>query len=157
MESVLAYNQNINFFYDFNAKTIDGETINLSQFKRIKVLVVNTVSKCRFTKQYKQLEELYIKHSGNNFTIIGFPSNDFLSQEPGTNSEIKEFCMKNYGVTFPMIEKISVKGGNIHPLYQCLTRKSENRLMDAKVKWNFQKFIIDESGHLVGVISPGES
>lgn len=120
-------------FYDFTVKTIDGEDISLSTFKGKKVLVVNVASKCGFTPQYAKLEELYEKYGKDNFVIIGFPANNFLSQEPGSNEEIKEFCTLNYGVTFPMMAKISVKGKDIAPLYKWLTQKSENGVQDAKV------------------------
>ena len=105
-------------FYDFTVKTIDGEDLSLSTFKGKKVLVVNVASKCGFTPQYAKLEELYKKYGKDNFVIIGFPANNFLSQEPGSNEEIKEFCTLNYGVTFPMMAKISVKGKDIAPLYK---------------------------------------
>jgi glutathione peroxidase len=143
-------------FYDFTVKTIDGKDFPLSQLKGKKVLVVNTASKCGFTPQYADLEKLYETYGGDNFIIIGFPSNDFLHQEPGTNSEIQQFCTENYGVTFPMMEKIDVKGKNIAPLYKWLTEKKENGVMDASVKWNFQKFMIDENGNLVGYAPPPE-
>ena len=136
-------------FYDFTVKTIDGEDISLSTFKGKKVLVVNVASKCGFTPQYAKLEELYEKYGKVNFVIIGFPANNFLSQEPGSNEEIKEFCTLNYGVTFPMMAKISVKGKDIAPLYKWLTQKSENGVQDAKVGWNFHKFLIDENGKWV--------
>jgi glutathione peroxidase len=143
-------------FYDFKATTIDGKPFDFSSLKGKKVLVVNTASKCGNTPQYAQLEELYTKYGSGNFTIIGFPANNFLWQEPGTNAEIKEFCTKNYGVTFPMMSKISVKGKDMDPLYRWLTSKEENGVMDAPVKWNFQKFLIDEQGHLVDMVPPGE-
>jgi glutathione peroxidase len=141
-------------FYDFTVKSIDGTDFSLSGLKGKKVLVVNTASKCGLTPQYKELEELYKQYGGEKFVIIGFPANNFLSQEPGTNAEIKEFCTTNYGVTFPMMEKISVKGDDIHPLYQWLTQKDKNGVMDAPVKWNFQKFMIDENGKFVNAVSP---
>ena len=133
-------------FYDFTVKTIDGKELSLSTFKGKKVLVVNVASKCGFTPQYAKLEELYTKYGKDNFVIIGFPANNFLHQEPGSNEEIKEFCTLNYGVTFPMMSKISVKGKDIAPLYKWLTSKSENGVQDAKVGWNFHKFLIDENG-----------
>ncbi|MFZ4398649.1 MAG: glutathione peroxidase [Bacteroidales bacterium] len=144
--------------YSFDVKTIDGQKFDMSTLKGKKVLVVNTASKCGLTPQYKQLEELN-KMYGNSsrFVIIGFPANNFLAQEPGTNEEIKSFCEKNYGVTFQMMEKISVKGADIHPLYKWLTSKKENGVMDAEVQWNFQKFMIDEDGNLVDMIPPKES
>jgi len=138
-------------FYDFKVKDIDGKEFDLSSLKGKKVLVVNTASKCGFTPQYKQLEELFKKYGGDKFTIIGFPANNFLWQEPGTNQEIAEFCQKNYGVTFQMMSKISVKGDDMNPLYQWLTSKNQNGVMDSEVKWNFQKYLIDENGKLVDV------
>jgi glutathione peroxidase len=141
-------------FHSFTMKTIDGEDISLSSFKGKKVLVVNVASKCGFTPQYEDLQKLYEEYGGDDFTIVGFPANNFLSQEPGTNEEIKEFCTVNYGVSFPMMAKISVKGKNMHPLYEWLTKKENNGVMDARVTWNFQKFMIDEEGKLVDMASP---
>ena len=141
-------------FYDFKVKDIEGNDFDLSSLKGKKVLVVNTASKCGNTPQYKQLEEIYKKYGKDNFTIIGFPANNFGQQEPGTNKEIEEFCEKNYGVTFQMMSKISVKGDDIHPLYKWLTTKNENGVMDSEVKWNFQKYLIDENGKLVNTIAP---
>jgi len=141
-------------FYDFKVKDIDGKDFNLSSLKGKKVLVVNTASKCGFTPQYKQLQELYKTYGGDKFTIIGFPANNFLKQEPGTNKEIAEFCEKNYGVTFQMMSKISVKGNDIDPLYQWLTSKSKNGVLDSEVHWNFQKYLIDENGKLVDMVEP---
>lgn len=139
-------------FYDFTVKDIDGNDFDLAGLKGKKVLVVNTASKCGFTPQYEQLQALYEKYGGEDFTIIGFPANNFLNQEPGSNDEIKDFCQKNYGVTFPMMAKISVKGDDMHPLYQWLTEKSRNGVMDSKVGWNFQKYLIDENGNLVDMV-----
>ncbi|MDR3266047.1 MAG: glutathione peroxidase [Tannerella sp.] len=144
-------------FYDFTVKTIDGEDFPLSHLKGKKVMVVNVASKCGLTPQYKQLQELYAKYGKDNFIIIGFPANNFGKQEPGTNEDIKEFCTVNYGVTFPMMGKISVKGDDIHPLYRWLTSKSENGQGDAEVSWNFQKFLIDENGNWVRSIEPRTS
>ncbi len=138
-------------FYDFKVKDIDGKDFDLSSLKGKKVLVVNTASKCGFTPQYKQLQSLFETYGGDKFTIIGFPANNFMSQEPGSNKEIAEFCEKNYGVTFKMMSKISVKGADMNPLYKWLTSKSENGVMDSDVKWNFQKYLIDENGKLVNV------
>jgi glutathione peroxidase len=149
--------QNNKTFYDFTATTIDGHAFPLSQFKGKKVLVVNTASKCGNTPQYAILEELYKTYGGDHFTIIGFPANNFLSQEPGTNNEIKEFCTRNYGVSFQMMSKISVKGKKMDPIYRWLTSKKQNGVMDAPVTWNFQKFMIDENGNLAGMVPPGES
>ena len=143
--------------YDFKAKTIDGSDFDFSSLKGKKVLIVNTASECGNTPQYKDLEDLYKTYGGDKFTIIGFPANNFGAQEPGTNVQIKEFCTKNYGVTFPMMSKISVKGEDMDPLYQWLTKKDENGVQDAEVKWNFQKFLIDENGHWAGVISNKEN
>ncbi len=136
-------------FYDFTVTTITGEAYDLSQLKGKKVLIVNTASKCGFTPQYEDLQKLYEEYGGEHFTIIGFPSNDFKNQEPGTNEEIAAFCKLNYGVSFPMMEKIHVKGDDIHPLYAWLTEKDQNGVLDTKVGWNFHKFLIDEEGNLV--------
>lgn len=143
--------------HNFKTKTIDGKEFDLASLKGKKVLVVNTASKCGLTPQYKELEALYKKYKDRNFVIIGFPANNFLSQEPGTNDEIKEFCEINYGVTFPMMSKVSVKGKDQDPIYKWLTNKSENGKIDADVSWNFQKFMIDENGNLVDYAGPRES
>jgi glutathione peroxidase len=139
-------------FYDFKVKTLEGQTFDFASLKGKKVMIVNTASKCGFTPQYKDLEELYSKFGGNNFVIIGFPANNFANQEPGTAAEIRKFCTENYGVTFPMMEKISVKGDDMAPLYKWLTSKAKNGVMDSEVKWNFQKYLIDENGKLTDVI-----
>ena len=141
-------------FYDFTVKDIDGNDFALSQLKGKKVMVVNVASKCGFTPQYEQLEAIYEQYKAFGFTIIGFPANDFKAQEPGTNKEIKEFCSLNYGVTFPMMEKIHVKGDSIHPLYEWLTSKALNGVEGSSVKWNFQKYLINEQGKLEMVVSP---
>ncbi len=143
-------------FYTLSAETIDGDTLHFSDLKGKKVLIVNTASKCGFTPQYEDLEKLYKKYKEDNFIIIGFPANNFMHQEPGTNEEIKNFCTVNYGVTFPMMAKISVKGKEIHPVYKWLTSKDENGVKDSKVGWNFQKYMIDENGNLVGYAKPRE-
>ncbi len=117
-------------------------------------MVVNTASKCGLTPQYEQLEELYDQYKDSNFVIVGFPANNFMSQEPGTNEEIAEFCQKNYGVSFPMMSKISVKGDDMHEVYKFLTQKSNNGLEDSEVKWNFQKYLLNEEGKLEKVIGP---
>jgi glutathione peroxidase len=142
--------------YDFKVADIDGQPFDLSTLKGKKVLVVNVASKCGHTPQYAQLEELYKKYSSNNFVIIGFPANNFMGQEPGTNKEIKEFCTLKYSVTFPMMAKISVKGKDIDPLYGWLTSKAQNGVVDAPVKWNFQKFMINEQGQVVDFAAPGD-
>jgi glutathione peroxidase len=149
--SVSARNRN---FHSFTVKTLDGKKFPLSRLKGKKVLVVNVASKCGLTPQYRQLQELFDKYGKGNFTIVGFPANNFGKQEPGTNEEIKEFCTLNYGVTFPMMSKISVKGDDIDPLYKWLTSKSENGKADVEVTWNFQKFMIDEKGNWAGTVEP---
>jgi glutathione peroxidase len=140
--------------HDFTVKDIDGKEINLEIFKGKKVLVVNTASKCGLTPQYEDLQKLYEKYNSKDFVIIGFPANNFMSQEPGTNAEIKHFCTSEFNVTFPMMAKISVKGDDIHPLYKWLTQKDLNGKLDSKVKWNFQKYMIDENGNFVDVAFP---
>lgn len=144
-------------FYDFTVKSIDGKDYSLGELKGKKVMVVNTASKCGLTPQYEQLQSLYNQYGGDEFVIIGFPANNFMAQEPGTNEEIKEFCSSKFNVSFPMMSKISVKGDDIHPLYKWLTKKSLNGAMDSEVKWNFQKYLIDEKGNLVSVIPPKDS
>ena len=144
-------------FHQFKVKGIDGKELDLATLKGKKVMVVNTASKCGLTPQYKELEALYKQYSNRNFVIIGFPANNFLGQEPGTNEEIAEFCELNFGVTFPMMSKISVKGKDIDPIYSWLTQKSENGKFDAEVSWNFQKFMINENGDLVDYSAPRES
>ncbi len=141
-------------FHDFTVMDIDGEDYELSQLQGKKVLVVNTASKCGLTPQYAGLEKLYEEFGEGQFVIIGFPSNDFAGQEPGTNAEIKTFCSTKYEISFPMMSKISVKGEEIHPLYKWLTEASENGLEDSRVTWNFQKYMIDENGDLVGHVPP---
>jgi glutathione peroxidase len=134
--------------YKFKVTALDGGSIDFSTFKGKKILVVNTASKCGFTPQYAQLEDLYKKYN-DKLVIVGFPANNFGGQEPGSNEDIKTFCTKNYGVTFPMAAKVSVKGDDIAPIYKWLTEKSENGVMDADIKWNFTKFLLDENGVLI--------
>jgi glutathione peroxidase len=141
-------------FYDFKVKDIDGKDFNLSSLKGKKVLVVNTASKCGNTPQYKDLESLYKVYGDQKFVIIGFPANNFGAQEPGSDTDIKTFCTANYGVTFPMMSKISVKGDDMAPLYKWLTSKQLNGVKDSEVKWNFQKYLIDEKGNLIDVVDP---
>ena len=143
-------------FHSFVVKDINGNDFDLADLQGKKVLVVNTASKCGLTPQYKILQAIYETYGGDKFTIIGFPANNFMKQEPGTNEEIAEFCDKNYGVTFPMMSKISVKGDDIAPVYQWLTQKSQNGVKDSEISWNFQKYLIDENGHLVDFVSPKE-
>ncbi len=141
--------------YDFSVIDIDGKEISMSQFKGKKMLIVNVASKCGNTPQYEGLERLYKKYGSEKFVVVGFPANNFMGQEPGSNEDIKEFCTSTYQVTFPMMGKISVKGKDKAPIYQWLTQKEMNGVMDAEVTWNFQKFMIDENGQLVGVVKPG--
>jgi glutathione peroxidase len=134
--------------HDFTVESLDGGKIDFSSFKGKKILIVNTASECGYTPQYKELEELYKKYNGK-LVIVGFPANNFGGQEPGSNTEIKAFCEKNYGVTFPMAAKVSVKGDDTAPIYKWLTQKTENGVLDAEVRWNFNKFLIDENGRMV--------
>jgi glutathione peroxidase len=142
-------------FYSFKVKTLEGGEFDFSSLKGKKVMIVNTASKCGNTPQYKDLEELYQKYNGE-LVIIGFPANNFGAQEPGTAAEIRQFCTSNYNVTFPLMQKISVKGEDMAPVYKWLTSRSENGVMDSEVKWNFQKYLIDEKGKLVNVLDPKE-
>lgn len=134
--------------YAFKVAGLDGGEIDFSKFKGKKILIVNTASECGYTPQYAGLEKLYEENKGK-LVIVGFPANNFGQQEPGTNAEIKSFCKKNYGVSFPMAAKISVKGDDMAPIYHWLTEKAQNGFTDSEVKWNFQKYLIDEQGHLV--------
>lgn len=134
--------------YDFKVASLNGGFIDFADFKGKKILIVNTASKCGFTPQYEDLEALYKKYEGK-LVIIGFPANNFFSQEPGSNETIEAFCKKNYGVTFPLAAKISVKGKDMAPIYKWLCNKSDNGVMDAKVSWNFNKFLLDEKGKLI--------
>ncbi|MEJ5302117.1 MAG: glutathione peroxidase [Bacteroidales bacterium] len=144
-------------FYDFKAPDIDGKMVDFSRFKGKKVMVVNVASKCGLTPQYEKLQTLYEKYKDRGFEIVAFPANNFMGQEPGSESEIKQFCTTNYGVTFTMMSKISVKGKDIHPIYQWLTSKEKNGKMDSSVSWNFQKYLIDEQGRLVDMLPPRTS
>lgn len=137
--------------YDFKVPGLEGGTIDFSKYEGKKILIVNTASKCGNTPQYADLEKLYEKYK-DKLVIVGFPANNFGQQEPGTNSEIKEFCTKNYGVTFPMAEKVSVKGDDIAPIFKYLTEEAEKMGFKDPVKWNFTKFLIDEHGKLITVI-----
>ena len=139
--------------YDFKVEGLEGDTIDFSKFKGKKILIVNTASKCGLTPQYEELEKMYQLYS-EKLVIIGFPANNFLFQEPGSNEEIATFCQQNYGVSFPMAAKISVKGKNEAPIYTWLTQKKYNNFEDSSVKWNFQKYLIDEEGNLIAVFSP---
>ena len=134
-------------FYSFKVTDIDGKPMNLSSLKGKKVLIVNTASKCGYTPQYAELEELSKKYK-DKLTVIAFPANNFLHQEPGSNQEIKSFCTKNYGVSFPVASKVSVKGDDIHPLFQWLIEQ-DNPDFTGNIKWNFEKFLLDENGKLI--------
>ncbi len=140
--------------YQFKVQDLTGKEFDFASLKGKKVIIVNTASKCGNTPQYKELEMLYEKYKSKNLVVIGFPANNFGSQEPGTNAEIATFCQKNYGVTFPMMSKISVKGKDMSKIYQFLTQKSKNGLKDSEVEWNFQKYLINEKGELEKVIAP---
>ncbi|MEI6151795.1 MAG: glutathione peroxidase [Chitinophagia bacterium] len=139
---------NAQSIHNFTVKSIDGKTLNLASFKGKKILIVNTASKCGYTPQYEGLEKVYEQYK-DKLVILGFPCNQFGGQEPGTNEEIVAFCKKNYGVSFPLADKIDVKGDNIAPIYQWLTMKSKNGILDASIGWNFNKFLIDENGKMM--------
>jgi len=140
--------------HEFKVKTLVDDDFDFASLKGKKVMIVNTASKCGLTPQYKELQALYDLYKDDNFVLVGFPANNFMSQEPGTNKEISAFCEENYGVTFPMMSKISVKGDDMHPLYQFLTQKAKNGLEDSEVAWNFQKYLIDEEGRVVKMVAP---
>jgi glutathione peroxidase len=140
--------------YQFKVTDLYGKAFDFASLKGKKILIVNTASECGLTPQYKDLEAIYEKYKDKNFVIVGFPANNFGSQEPGSNEQIATFCHANYGVTFPMMSKISVKGDDKHAVYQFLTEKSKNGLQDSEVEWNFQKYLINEEGVLVKVLSP---
>jgi len=135
--------------YQFKMTDLYGKDFNFSSLKGKKIMVVNTASKCGYTPQYKDLEKLYKTYKDQGFVIVGFPANNFGKQEPGTDTEIAEFCEQNYGVSFPMMTKTSVKGDDMNPVYKFLTQKSKNGFEDSEVAWNFQKYLIDEKGHVV--------
>jgi glutathione peroxidase len=134
--------------YDFKINSLEGELIDFEKFKGKKLLIVNTASKCGYTYQYEDLQKLH-ENYGDKITVLGFPANNFLWQEPGSNTEIASFCQRNYGVTFPMFEKISVKGRDKHPLYKWLAAKSGE-----SPSWNFCKYLIDENGAVIGFYGP---
>ena len=140
--------------FDFTVKDIEGNAVSLSQYKGKILVIVNTASQCGLVDQLGEIEGFYKKYKDKGIVVLGFPENNFLGQEPLSNPDIKAFCSKNYGVTFPMFSKISVKGSDMDPLYKFLTNKVENGVMDAPVKWNYQKFIIDRNGKLVSSVSP---
>jgi glutathione peroxidase len=141
--------------YDFTMTSLEGQSVPLSTYKGKVVVIINVASKCGYTPQYAELEKFYEANKDRGVVLLGFPANNFGAQEPGSNSEIRQFCTRNYGVSFPMFSKISVEGSDIHPLYKFLTTKSENGVGDSRVKWNFQKYIIDKNGRLVGHFDSG--
>ncbi|RXJ87086.1 glutathione peroxidase [Arcobacter sp. CECT 8985] len=140
--------------YDFNVKTIDGKTISMSEYKHKVLLIVNVASKCGFTSQYEGLEKLYEKYKDKGFVILGFPCNQFMNQEPGTNEEIKEFCSLTYQVKFPMFSKIDVNGDDTEPLYKYLKEQVSGVLGTELIKWNFTKFLVDKNGKVIERFSP---
>ena len=140
--------------YQFKVEDLSGDTFDFASLKGKKVMIVNTASKCGLTPQYKDLEVIYKEYKDKGFVVIGFPANNFAAQEPGTSKEIETFCQQNYGVTFPMMNKVSVKGDDMCEVYKFLTQKSKNGLQDSEVEWNFQKYLINEKGELVKVIKP---
>jgi glutathione peroxidase len=142
------FTTNAQSIHSFTVKSIDGKNLNLASFKGKKILIVNTASKCGYTPQYEGLEKVYEQYK-DKLVILGVPCNQFGGQEPGTNEEIVDFCKKNYGVSFPLADKIDVKGSNIAPIYQWLTSKSKNGILDASISWNFNKFLIDENGKMI--------
>ncbi len=140
--------------YQFKVKDIKGNTFDFENLRGKKIMIVNTASKCGLTGQYKGLQMLYDRYKDSGFVIVGFPANDFLWQEPGSDKEIAAFCEKNYGVTFPMMSKITVKGSEMHPLYQFLTQVRKNGVKSSTVSWNFQKYLIGQDGKLEKIITP---
>lgn len=163
--------------YDFKVNNIDGKEVSLEEYRGKVLLIVNTASKCGFTPQYEDLQKIYQKYNSEGFEILGFPCNQFADQEPGNNGEVKTFCEINYGVTFPLFEKIEVRGKDVHPLFKYLTEKSPFRGFDMKhpsakilyafleekfpdyligdsIKWNFTKFLIDRKGNILGRFEP---
>ncbi len=154
LATIMSVSQSSQSIYDFTVKDIDGNDFSMEQLKGKKIMIVNVASKCGLTPQYEQLQQVYEKYKDQDFIIIGFPANNFMKQEPGTNDEIKEFCSLNYGVTFPMMSKISVKGDDIAPIYHWLTEKDLNGYKNSSVKWNFQKYLISADGRLEMVVNP---
>lgn len=156
LETKKLENMNNQSFYNFEINSLNGEAVDLTKYKGKRLLLVNTASECGLTPQYKQLQELYDSLGGDSFEIIGFPANNFGSQEPGSNSDIQTFCTQNFGVTFPMMSKISVKGDDVHPLYKWLIDQERAKSGDKEFEplWNFHKFLIDENGNYVKQIHP---
>ena len=143
--------------HQFTTNDLSGKDFDLGTLKGKKAMIVNTASKCGLTPQYKQLQAIYETYGSDGFAIVGFPANNFMAQEPGSDAEIADFCEANYGVTFPMMSKIDVVGEEMHPIYKFLTQKEKNGLMDSKVTWNFQKYLLNEEGILEKVIDPRTS
>lgn len=143
--------------HQFTTNDLSGKDFDLGTLKGKKAMIVNTASKCGLTPQYKQLQAIYETYGSDGFVIVGFPANNFMAQEPGSDAEIADFCEANYGVTFPMMSKIDVVGEEMHPIYKFLTQKEKNGLMDSKVTWNFQKYLLNEEGILEKVIDPRTS
>ena len=142
--------------YNYEVESIDGEAVKMSAFKGKVLLIVNVASKCGLTPQYKDLQAIYSEFKEEGLEVLGFPANNFMYQEPGTNTKIKAFCTSKFNVTFPMFSKISVKGKKQHPLYQFLTKKDKNGKFDAPVKWNFQKYLVGRDGQVIDWIAPGD-
>lgn len=140
--------------YQFKVQDLEGDEFDFATLKGKRIIIVNTASECGLTPQYEQLQAVYNQYKDQNLVIVGFPANNFGSQEPGSNAQIASFCQKNYGVTFPMMAKISVKGNDMHPVYQFLTQKAKNGLEDSNVQWNFQKYLINSNGELEKVVAP---
>ena len=143
--------------HQFTTNDLSGKDFDLGTLKGKKAMIVNTASKCGLTPQYKQLQAIYETYGSDGFVIVGFPANNFMAQEPGSDAEIADFCEANYGVTFPMMSKIDVVGEEMHPIYKFLTQKEKNGLMDSEVTWNFQKYLLNEEGILEKVIDPRTS
>ena len=151
LTSFYSPNKKADSIFNFKVEALDGSKIDFKKFKGKKILIVNTASKCGNTPQYAQLEELYEKYK-DRLVIVGFPANNFGAQEPGSATEIREFCTKNYGVTFPMAEKVSVKGADIAPIFQYLIDEAKKMGVEDPIKWNFTKFLLDENGKLIAII-----
>ncbi len=146
--------EKMNSIYDFSLKDIDHKEVPLSKYRGKVVLVVNVASRCGYTPQYEGLQKVYMKYKDRGFVILGFPANNFMAQEPGTDEEIRTFCSAKYSVTFPIFSKISVKGDDIHPLYKFLTSKETNPDFGGDIKWNFNKFLVDKSGKIIARFEP---
>lgn len=151
------YTMSASSFYDLSAKDIEGNDFSFESLKGKRVMIVNTASECGYTPQYTQLQELYQNYKDHDFVILGFPCNDFGGQEPGSEAQIQNFCSANFGVTFPMMSKVAVKGDNAHPVYRWLTQQTLNGVSDGQVKWNFHKFLVDENGNWIAEYSSSVS